>query len=59
MRYRVDSIVMAKISHISLDSTSRGALTRAIRLAISTRIGTFTAAMRITKKISRKSITIR
>jgi hypothetical protein len=67
MRYRVDSIVMAKISHISSgldltpDSTpaSRGDNTRAIRLAICTRIGATIAATRITKKISRKSITIR
>jgi hypothetical protein len=53
--YRVDSIVMAKISQISLDSISRGETARAIGLAISTRIG---AAKRITK-ISHKTITIR
>jgi hypothetical protein len=61
MRYRVDSIVMAKISHFSLDSISRGETARAIRLAMITRIGTFSTsgtATRITK-ISHKTITIR
>jgi hypothetical protein len=58
MRYRVDSIVMAKISHFSLDSNSRGETARAIRLAMITRIGTSGTATRITK-ISHKTITIR
>lgn len=52
---------MAKISHFSLDSISRGETARAIRLAMITRIGTFSTsgtATRITK-ISHKTITIR
>jgi hypothetical protein len=49
---------MAKISHISLDSISRGEMARAIRLAIGMRIGASLAATRITK-ISHKTITIR
>ena len=58
MRYRVDSIVIAKISHFSLDSISRGETARAIRLATVTRIGTSSTSKRITK-ISHKTITIR
>jgi hypothetical protein len=49
---------MAKISHISLDSISRGETARAIRLAIVTRAATFGTAKRTTK-ISHKTITIR